>query len=406
MPSVCLYLQIHQPFRLRKYTVFDSDPHYFDDGLNAQIVRRVAEKCYLPMTRLLLDLIREHAPRFKIALSITGTAMEQFEHFAPEVVQALHVLAESRGVEFLGETFHHSLAALHSPAEFREQVDLHRRMIKRLFGQTPTVFRNTELIYSNQVAALAAEAGFDTILAEGWDPVLNNRSAAFLYRAVPAPPQGSPLNASGDRAAPVLLLRNYRLSDAIAFRFADPRASDFPLTVERFAQMVEQIGGQWCNLFMDCETFGEHYAAETGIFDFFRGLPGKLLERNSVFALPGEIIRRSGSAAEAETAGELDVPHAISWADESRDLGAWMGNAMQTNALQELYALEPAVKKHGDARLLADWRKLTTSDHTYYMSTRDNADGMVHAHFRPYESPYDAYINFMNVLDHLRGRLA
>ena len=415
MPTVCLYFQIHQPFRLRKYTVFDSDGRYFDDSMNAQLVRRIAERCYVPMNRLLLELIRAHgapaaptphggrktsagSPGFKVAFSITGTAMEQFESYAPEVVQGLHALANTRCVEFLGETFYHSLSALQSGAEpeFREQVDLHRRMIRRLFGQTPAVFRNTELIYSNKVGALASEMGFKGILAEGWEPALNNRSSAFVYRAV-AP--GAPEPAAA-RPPLYLLRRNHRLSDAIAYRFTDPRSPDFPLTDEKFGQLVMQIGGRLCNLFMDYETFGEHLSAETGILDFMAAMPGRLLEAGCTFALPSELV----GAEEVETAGELDVPSPISWADEARDLGAWMGNAMQANALEELYKLEPAVKSNADPRLLAEWRKLTTSDHFYYMSTKEKADGMVHGYFRPYESPYDAYINFMNILDHLRSR--
>lgn len=423
MPAVCLYFQIHQPFRLRKYTVFDSDARYFDDAMNERLVRRIAERCYVPMNRLLLEMIRMHGGRFRLALSITGTALEQFEMHAPEVAQGLHALAQTRCVEFLGETFYHSLAALQTrqpdsppdPAtdvpgrslpepkpgvcpgagEFREQVELHRRMIRRLFGQTPTVFRNTELIYSNRIAGLAAELGFAGILAEGWEPVLNNRSAAFIYRAT-VPREFASLSSP----PPLLLLRNHRLSDAIAYRFADSRSPDFPMTDEKFAILVSQIGGRLCNLFMDYETFGEHQPAATGIFDFFRALPEKLFAHGCQFALPAELL----AAPEAALAGDLDVPSPISWADEARDLGAWLGNAMQTHAAEELYKLEPLVKQHADARLLADWRKLTTSDHFYYMSTKDDADGAVHSYFRPYDSPYDAYINYMNVLDNIRAR--
>ncbi len=420
MAAVCFYFQIHQPFRLRKYTVFDSEPRYFDDAMNARLLRRIAERCYVPMNRLLLEMIRVHGGRFRVAFSITGTALEQLELHAPQVVQGLHALAQTRCVEFLGETFYHSLASLqrggadgagdgqgagdsagvatgagHDAAEFREQVELHRRMIRRLFGQTPTVFRNTELIYSNRVAGLAAELGFTGVLAEGWEPVLNNRSTAFIYRA--AVPQEF---ANLSTPPPLLLLRNHRLSDAIAYRFTDTRSPDFPLTDEKFANLVSQIGGRLCNLFMDYETFGEHTAADTGIFDFFAGLPEKLLASGNQFALPSDLL----AAPEAALAGELDVPSPISWADESRDLGAWLGNAMQKNAADELYKLEAAVKQHADPRLLSDWRKLTTSDHFYYMATKESADAAVHNYFRPYDSPYDAYINYMNVLDNVRAR--
>ena len=384
MPDVCLYLQVHQPFRLRKYTVFDTDPSYFDHALNAKLVKRIAENSYLPLTRTLLELVNSTQGKFRVAISITGTAIEQLELHSPEVLHHLHALAETGAVEFLGETYFHSLASLFSKQEFMEQVNLHRQMIKRLFNQTPTTFRNTELIYSDEIAKLAAELGFTGVLAEGWEPVLNNRSAAFLYRTA-----GAPL---------ALLLRNHQLSDAIAFRFSDARSPDFPLTDEKFVHMVEQIGGQLCNLFMDAETFGEHHAAETGILDFLRSFPKKLLAQHVEFKLPREIVARG------EAAGEVAVPHAISWADEARDLGAWMGNAMQKDALDALYKLETMVKGHANLKLLGDWRRLTTSDHTYYMSTKHSADGRVHAYFRPYDSPYDAYINFMNVLDNLRGR--
>jgi alpha-amylase len=417
MPAVCLYFQIHQPFRLRKYTVFDTDTHYFDDGMNTQIVRKVADRCYIPMNRLLLDLIARHQGRFRVAFSVTQTAIEQFEAHAPEVVQGLHALARTGCVEFLGETSHHSLSALFSPEEFRQQVELHRRMIKRLFNVTPTVFRNTELIYSNDIAALAASCGFKAILAEGWEPVLNKRSASFIYRAA----------GKGETPRPLLLLRNHQLTDMIAYRFVlpnqeatgskPPTSTPAPapvrrtLSAETFSQQVAQIGGRLCNLFMDYETFGEHHGADTGIFDFFAELPAKLLAKSCDFLTPGQIVQQVESADESssagvETAGEVDVPVPISWADEARDLGAWMGNAMQTNALEELYALEKPLKaSNKNVGLLADWRKLTTSDHFYYMSTKGDADGGVHAYFRPFESPYDAYIYFMNVIEKLRGRV-
>lgn len=390
MAAVCLYLQIHQPFRLRKYTVFDAEPSYFDTTANAQILKTIAQRCYLPLTKHLLELISLHRGGFKVALSVTGTAMEQFEQHAPEVVHALHTLATTGCVEFLGETYYHSLASLYSKTEFYEQVDLHKQMIKRLFGHTPTVFRNTELIYSSDIAAMAKEMGFAGILAEGWEEILKNRSAAFLYQA--------------GKTDLGLLLRNYRLSDTIAFRFSNRSAPEYPVTAEKFATLVDQIGGQLCNLFMDSETFGEHQRAETGIWEFLQQMPGQLRQHNAEFRLPREIIQQSAGA------GELDVPLPMSWADANRDLGAWTGNTMQKNALEELYKLEPLLRKRNNPKLLSDWRKLTTSDHAYYMSTKGlggdpmRADGAVHAYFRPYDSPYDAYINFMNVLENLRAR--
>jgi len=384
MPSVCLYFQIHQPVRLRRYSVFDTASQYFDNTLNAQIVQKVAARCYIPALTRLLDNVRAHAGRFKFAVSITGTAVEQFEQHAPQVMHLLHALAATRCVEFLGETYYHSLACVYSHQEFKEQVDLHRQMLKRLFGITPRTFRNTELIYSNDIAHLAAGLKYDVILTEGWAPALSNRPSSFVFQ----PPL--------DHIR--VLLRNHILSDALAFHFGDVNYPEHPLTPEKFARMCASIGGQVCNLFMDFETFGEHYAADTGILDFLADLPAKTLAAHADFRTPAECADHLGLA------GELDVPHAISWADQARDLSAWLGNAMQANALQELFKLERVVKAKHDPVLLGDWRRLTTSDHAYYMSTKHLADGAVHDYFSPYESPYDAYINFMNVLDHLKSR--
>ena len=259
MPVVCLYFQIHQPFRLRySTTVFDSDPSYFDNDMNARLVQRIARQCYVPMNALLLDLVRHLGGKFRFALSVTGTAIEQFETHAPEVMQGLHALAETGQVEFLGETFHHSLSALKSKTEFAEQVQLHRDMIKRLFGQRPAVFRNTELIYSDAIAALAGQ-GLHRDSCRGMGAGAEQPQPRRFFTA----PRETDL---------MLLLRNHHLSDAIAFRFSDPNSADFPLNVDKFSHAVSQIGGQLCNLFMDYETFGEHQAAATGIFDFMRGL--------------------------------------------------------------------------------------------------------------------------------------
>ncbi len=389
MPCVCLYFQVHQPFRLRRYSVFDTDRHYFDDYKNTEIIRKVAHKCYLPATQLILDLVRKHNGRFKVAYSITGVALEAFQAHAPEVLDTFHQLNQTGCVEFLNETYHHSLSFLYSRDEFRAQVELHRRKIKELFGQESRVFRNTELIYNNDLAHFVSHLGYDAALTEGADHILGYRSPNFVYR----PPHAPNLK---------LLLKNYRLSDDIAFRFSNPKWEQFPLTADKFAKWVNQINGhgQLCNLFMDYETFGEHQWAETGIFDFLAHLPEEILKNGeNSFATPSEIIDRF------EPAGEIDVPHMISWADTERDLSAWLGNAMQSNALHELYKLEGALKEKGDADLMEDWRKLSTSDHFYYMCTKYFADGTVHKYFSPYESPYDSYINFMNVLDNVRTRL-
>ena len=389
MASVCFYFQVHQPYRLRRYSVFDSDRHYFDEFKNAEIIRKVAHKCYLPANRMLLETIKAHEGRFRVTFSITGVALEAFEQYVPEVMETWKQLADTGCVEFLSETYYHSLSFLYSREEFRAQVELHRQKIKELFGQEPRVFRNTELIYNNDLSHFVSHMGYDAILAEGADHILGYRSPNFVYR----PPHAPRLK---------LLLKNYRLSDDIAFRFSNRAWEQWPLTAEKFARWVNQINGNGfiCNLFIDYETFGEHQWADTGIFDFMRHLPGEVLKHpDNNFLTPSQIVDTY------EPVGEIDVPHMISWADTERDLSAWLGNAMQSNALHELYKLEGPLKEKGDEELLADWRMLTTSDHFYYMCTKYWSDGDVHKYFSPYESPYDSYINFMNVLDNVQSRL-
>ena len=389
MASVCFYFQVHQPYRLRRYSVFDTDRHYFDDTKNAEICRKVAHKCYLPANRMLLDTIRVHEGRFRIAYSITGVALEQFIRYAPEVMDTFHQLNDTKCVEFLDETYYHSLSFLYSREEFRAQVEAHRELIKKTFNQEPRVFRNTELIYNNDLAHFVAHMGYDGIVTEGADHILGYRSPNYVYR----PPH----------ANIKLLLKNYRLSDDIAFRFSNRNWEQWPLTAEKFGQWVSQINGNGyvCNLFMDYETFGEHQWADTGIFDFMRHLPGEIMKSSldNNFLTPSQVIDKY------DPVGEVDVPHMISWADTERDLSAWLGNAMQSNALHELYKLEGALKEKGDDALIEDWRKITTSDHFYYMCTKYFADGTVHKYFSPYESPYDSYINFMNVLDNIQTRV-
>ena len=387
MPSVCFYFQVHQPPRLRRYSVFDAHQHYFDDERNSQILRSVAQKCYLPATRLLQRLIERHDGAVRVAFSLTGTVIEQFERFTPEVLERFRELAETGCVEFLSETYHHSLASLYSRDEFLHQVDVHSDLIEDLFGQAPRVFRNTELVYSNALAQLlGATRQYRGILAEGVDTLLADRSPNHIY----TPPQQPDM---------ALLLKNYKLSDDVAFRFSDSQWQHHPLTAGTFADWLEQSGGDVCNLFMDFETFGEHQWKDTGIFEFLEELPQQILDRGGAFVTPSEAIDSF------DPAGEYDVAHSTSWADSERDLSAWLSNAMQTSALKQLFKLEPKVKAAGEDRLVEDWRKLTSSDHFYYMCTKYFADGDVHKYFNPYESPYDAYINFMNVLDNLRTRV-
>ncbi|MHC4904639.1 MAG: glycoside hydrolase family 57 protein [Planctomycetota bacterium] len=389
MSSVCFYFQVHQPFRLRHYTVFDRSPRYFDEFKNASICRKVANKCYLPSNRLLLDVIRRLEGRFKVSYSLTGVILEQFRKYCPEVMSTFDALAETGCVEFIGETYYHSLSFLYSPDEFIAQINKHTELIQQLYGQTPRVFRNTELIYSNALAETIEKTGrFDAIITEGADHILGNRSSNFVYR----PPNCQRVK---------LLLKNYSLSDDIAFRFSNRGWREFPLTADKFAKWVNRVNGNGhcVNLFMDYETFGEHQWEDTGIFSFMSHLPQEILKHpDNCFMTPSEIID-SYDAVDV-----VDVPHIISWADTERDLSAWLGNPMQSGALHDVYKIESVVKQTQNEELLADWRQLQTSDHFYYMCTKYFADGDVHKYFNPYESPYDSYINFMNVLSNLKER--
>lgn len=375
--------------RLRHYTVFDRQNNYFDEQKNASICKKVAHKCYLPANRLLLDLIRKHRGRFKIAYSITGVLLEQFEAYCPEVMSTFDALARTGCVEFLAETYYHSLSFLYARDEFAEQVEKHGQIIEHLFGQNPRVFRNTELIYNNELAtAIESMNRFDAIISEGADHILGHLSPNFIYR-----PHGC--------KHLKLLLKNYALSDDIAFRFSNRHWAQWPLTAEKFAGWIHDANGTGhvVNLFMDYETLGEHQWADTGIFDFIQHLPGEVLKHpDNNFLTPSEVVQAY------EPMDSIDVPHLISWADTERDLSAWLGNAMQSNAIHELYRLEKKVKKTNDPEIISDWRRLQVSDHFYYMCTKYFADGDVHKYFNPYDSPYDSYINYMNVLDNLRAR--
>jgi alpha-amylase len=398
--DVCFYFQVHQPWRLRPYPFRDvSRRHdYFDDAANARILRRVAEKCYLPMNALLLELIARHRPHFRVSYSITATALEQMAAFAPEVLVSFRRLLATGQVELLAETSHHSLAALYSPREFAAQVRHHRAVCRRLLGAPGRVFRNTELIVSDAVASQVAALGYGGLCLEGADRLFGTRSVAAPYRYAAAP-------------SLVALPRHYRLSDDIAFRFSDRQWAAWPLSVERYADWLqgeaEANGGGFLGLFMDYETFGEHQWADTGIFDFMRALPGELLKRGGFrFITPSQALARVPAEAAL-----LDLPQPVSWADLERDTSAWDGNAIQRAALAEAFALEPFVRRHharhatDAARVLEDWRRLLTSDHVYYMSTKHWADGDVHQYFSPFESPYDACINTMNVLADLAQRV-
>ncbi len=370
-----------------------NDPEYFsdqgeDDLNNARVLRKVAEKSYRPALDAVAALIARH-PGFRASFSVSGVAAEQLEKHAPDVIQRLRALAETGKVEFLGETYHHSLSFFYDRDEFERQVLLHRDLMQRVLGVTPRVFRNTELAYSNELAAWAERAGYAGIIAEGWDPVLGWRSPNFVYR-----PKG--------RASLRLLLKNYKLSDDIAFRFSSRAWEEWPLTAEKFASWINALNGnaETVNLFMDFETFGEHQWEDTGIFRFLERLPEELLRNpDNDFKTPSEVI------AAYPVRDEIDMPQVVTWADTDRDLTAWTGNPLQKAAIGGVYALGDAVLATGDLALIERWRRLQTSDHFYYMCTKWFSDGDVHAYFSPYTSPYDAYVSYMNALADLRLRL-
>jgi alpha-amylase len=388
MTDICLYAQVHQPFRLRQYRVFDigTDAEYFDTETNRRLLRRVADKCYLPANRLLADLIRRSSGEFKVALSLSGSLIDQLAEWAPDVLQSFQDLVATGGVELLGETYYHSLASLESEAEFAFQVELHRKAIQRWFGQRPSVFRNTELIYWDGLAPAIARLGFKGVMVEGADHVLGWRSPNHVYEASTAP---------GVR----LLPRNYRLSDDVGFRFSNRDWEGWPLTAPRYADWLAGSGGDSIHLFVDYETFGEHQWADTGIFDFLSHLPGECLRKGLRFVHPSRLADRSPVAP-------LWFERPTSWADLERDTSAWLGNRLQLAAQERLYGLRDAVLRSGDPHRLEQWRRLTTSDHLYYICTKWFADGDVHKYFSPYESPYDAFVAFMNVAQDLEQAVA
>jgi alpha-amylase len=388
MASICFYFQVHHPLRLRHYTIFDSHHHYFDDFKNAQSCRTVAEKCYMPSNLLFLDLIRKYQGRFKMSYSLTGILLEQLQLCEPEVLKSFQELADTGCVEFLAETYHHSLSYLYSHGEFIRQVQAHTRIIQKLFGQTPRVFRNTELIYNNDLAGLVEQMGcFDGIVTEGADMILGGRSPNYVYRPV-------------NSGHPKLLLKNHRLSDDIALRFSNRKWDQWPLTAEKYAGWINALNGcgEVVNLFMDYETLGQRHGESTGIFEFMRQLPEAFLRHpGNQFKTPGEVIRFS------EAVDLINVPSAISWTGRGKDISAWQSNPMQENALAELYKLGEKVMRTYDTAIIDDWRKLQTSDHFYYMRT-ELAGNDVHKYVTPCDSPYDSYINFMNILDNLNSR--
>jgi len=392
--AIVMYLHVHQPYRIRHYTVFDAalnhdyfNAEYNDDASNERILKKVAEKSYIPTNTKLLKLIDEN-PGFKLSLSITGTVIEQMEKWAPEALESFKQLAASGRVEIVAETYHHSLAYFYSRSEFEIQVEMHKKKIEEVFGQYPTVFRNTELSYNNDIAKWADEAGYKGILAEGWDPVLQWRSPNFVYR---------PVGTNNIK----LLLKNYMLSDDIAFRFGNQDWTEWPLTADKFMHWLsEDPDATNFNLFMDYETFGEHQWDHTGIFDFLEHMPKEWLKgEDHHFMTVSEVIDNF------DAVDEVDMPYTVTWADTERDLSAWLGNSLQTTSIQSLYELEDKIIATNDLTLIEDWRRLQTSDHFYYMCTKWFNDGDIHAYFSPYKTPYEAYMNFMNSYHDIRFRM-
>ncbi len=388
MPDICLYCQVHQPYRLRRYRFFDigTDTDYFDVEANRSILRKVAAKCYLPANQLLLRMIEDSSGTFRLALSITGTVLEQLADAAPETLESFQRLVATGAVELLGETYYHSLASLADRDEFEQQVVLHRMTIHKWFGKWPTVFRNTELIYSDDLASVVSGLGFQGVLVEGAERALGWRLPNFVYEAATAP-------------GLVVIPRNYQLSDDVGFRFSNRNWHGWPLTADRYASWIASSPGDSVHLFVDYETFGEHQWADTGIFEFLGHLPAECARRGISFVHPRDLAKR-------QPVDKLAFPTPTSWADTERDVTAWLGNGLQHAAQQRLYALRDRVLLSGDRRTIERWRRLTTSDHLYYMCTKWFSDGDVHKYFSPYDTPYDAFIAFMNVVEDLEQALA
>ncbi len=389
--SICLYFQVHQPTRLRLYRFFDigKDSHYYDDFANRTILRRIAQKCYLPMNQLMLDLIRQNRGKFKICYSISGSALDQFKRFCPDVIASFKALADTGKVEFLAETYYHSLASLASESEFRHQVTKHAAKIEELFGVKPTAFRNTELIYSNSIGEMVYDMGYKTMLTEGARHIMGWQSPNYVYTGETQPKLK-------------LLLRNYSLSDDIAFRFSNKGWDMYPLTAEKYVGWMKESAreGDIVNLFMDYETFGEHQSVESGIFEFMRALPAAVLKDGTFgFVTPSEASRK------IKPVSDISVEDPISWADEERDLTAWLGNELQSEAYKKVYAMTEKLSIVNDAELWEDFGHLQESDHFYYMCTKFFSDGEVHKYFNPYDTPYEAFINYMNVISDFQIRL-
>ena len=377
MKTICLYFQIHQPFRLRRYRFFDigNDHYYYDDFQNGEIFKKVADMCYIPANRAMIDMIKKSGGKFKVAFSISGVALEQMEIYSPELIDSFYELLELGGVEFLTETYAHSLASLGDPEEFRAQVNMHTEKIKSLFGVTPKVFRNTELIYSDEISDLVYDMGFRGMLTEGAKHVLGWKSPNYMYSSAAHPDLK-------------LLLKNDRFSEDLSLRFADYSWSEYPLTADKYMSWIDSTAEQEniINIFLNYEILGSLHSSHTGIFDFFKALPQFAAQRNISFALPSELFNRY------KAADSIVVPYPMSWVDEEKDCSSWMGNVLQQEAFQKINDISERVRLCSDRRILQVWLYLQSSDHFYYMNTKH------YNLFSPYDNPYDAFNNYMNVL--------
>ena len=383
MKSICFYFQIHQPFRLKTYRFLDigNDHYYYDDFANDEIITRIAQRSYLPACETLKEMFATYGKKFKVAFSISGIALEQIELYVPELIDALKELVQTGNVEFLTETYAHSLSSLADPEEFRLQVKEHSDKIYQLFGQRPKVLRNTELIYSDDISQLVYSMGYKGMITEGAKHILGWKSPNYVYSSAAAPKLK-------------LLLKNSKLSDDISFRFNNTEWPEYPLTADKYINWIADLPEeeQIINLFMNFETLGELQPRESGIFEFMKALPRFAFEKNIGFITPSEAI------AKMKSVSELAVPFPMSWADEARDTSAWLGNDLQNEAFNKLYSIAERVRLCSDRRLKQDWMYLQASDHFYYMCTKHLDDGAVHSHYSPYESPFTAFTNYMNVL--------
>lgn len=382
MKAICFYFQIHQPFRLKRYRFFDigNDHYYYDDFANDDIVTRIAQRSYIPAAESLLKMLNDY-PDFRCALSVTGVALEQLEQYVPEFIDLLKKLAATGRVEFLAETYAHSLSSLIDPEEFANQVKVHDAKIYELFGQKPKVLRNTELIYCDELAPQILSMGYKGVITEGAKHILGWKSPNYVYSAASAPKLK-------------ILLRNSKLSDDISSRFSNPDWDAYPLTADKYIDWIASTPPeeQIVNLFMNLETFGEFQVRETGIFQFLEALPMFAKERGVEFWTPTEAVSK------LKPVGELSIMHPISWTDESRDTTAWLGNKLQNEAFSKLYSVSERVRLCDDRRLKQDWYYLQAADHLFYMATKHFADGAAHSSFSPYETPFQAFTNYMNVL--------